>query len=69
VKKPSSGVHIGLYVLGAVVGVYLLGGIVIWNSERMFPKYWFWENMPYPVNVILGRAYQPLFDLLRYFSQ
>ena len=62
-KKPSSGLGFGLWVVSGMLGLYLLGACaILLAGPRNYER---WANsMPYPVSDVVYAIYTPFFILL-----
>ena len=64
-KKSSAPLDIGLWAVGVLAGLYLLGFGLIWIDYEVTRTLWF-DGLPLRVKMIISYAYLPLVTLLRY---
>jgi hypothetical protein len=63
-KKPSSGLGVGLWVVGGLVGMYLLGALAIYGDYR-FNRFGTYVALPWQAKKTLGFIYTPLFTSIQ----
>jgi hypothetical protein len=61
-KKPSSSLGIGLWVVGGLVAIYLAGAAFMYLDHRL--GYPFYKLCPKPVQSAITFIYNPLFQPL-----
>jgi len=61
-KKTSSDLNVGLWVVGGLVGLYLLGAAAI-AADSMVGTMWF-SHLPNSGRTVIVVLYKPFFDTL-----
>jgi hypothetical protein len=63
-KKPSSGIGFGLWVLGGILALYVASGLLIYNDQRSGNL--FFGRVSRSTTYLALRIYSPLFFLIEY---